>query len=218
MAAPGPLHPSATETQRKWRHPATPPRDGLVLGDRRVSRPFGGQPRPRHHPGRSLSQPLAVPLLENPAGTGAGGCPDLRQPSRAPAFPEPRPGQGCPSPRRGSAPFARCPGSSAAGCSGAALAPTCGCRRTGEASGGGGILPATPARAGQTPVQPALRLEGAPLLPPLHPPPPPGRSPALPWGDAAGSSPSLLGVRGPPAPPAGPHGASPHPSARTWGR
>lgn len=81
---------------------------------------------------------------------------------------------------------------------------------TGEASVGGDPPCKVPPRAGQTPVQPALRLEGAPLLPP--PSSSSSQEPCPPRGDAAGMPPrSVLGV--PPALPAGPYGAPrcPHP-------
>lgn len=219
VTAQGPLHPSAAP---RGGVPRRRPRDGLVLGHRGLSRPFGGQPRPRH----PEAGPSAKPRPRRCRRTRGEQSWRLPRPQGTSPSPGP-PGQGCPSPGRGSAPSAPRPGSRTGGSSGALPGPAAAGmlrRRPGthlwvqRSRGGlrGGILPAAPAPPGQTP---ALRLEGAPLLPPLHPPPPPpGRSPALARGDAAGSSPSPLGARGPPAPPAAPHGASPRPGARTWGR
>lgn len=58
---------------------------------------------------------------------------------------------------------------------------------TGEASVGGDPPCKVPLQAGQTPVQPALRLEGAPLLPP--PSSSSSQEPCPPRGDAAGMPP-----------------------------
>lgn len=190
---------------------------------------------------------LATPLLEDPSGTGARRRPDLSQPprtsvaSRCPG----RPAQGsrwlllCVT-RHGTLlhqgyrePHGKgaCLAKLLRGCSSTALAPTCGCSK-GRGSPGlrmGGDPPC------KLPPLPGL---GKPRcsrpcgwrVPPsflLHPPPPsPGRSPALPRGDAAGRAPSLLAARGPPHPRGSPRSIPlpstppppPTPSPRTWGR
>lgn len=55
MAAPGPLHPSDAGTRRRVAASRDAvPHDGLVLGDGRMSHPYEGKPRPRHHRAKSL--------------------------------------------------------------------------------------------------------------------------------------------------------------------
>lgn len=65
------------------------PCDGLVLGDARMSRPYGESRVPdTTEPGPSTN-PMAMLLLEDPVGTGAHGHPDLRRPPRASVLPKP---------------------------------------------------------------------------------------------------------------------------------
>lgn len=205
--APGPLHPSDTETQRQ----AQASRDAAHVrgscwatvachvpsGDSRVPDTTQAGPSANPWPRRCRRTPRG-PELE--AALTSGNLPEPRRsPSRVRAAHRPGEaqhpllgelhGQGALPGRAAAWMLRRRPGTHL----------WVQKSRGGLREGGSSLQP--PPRAGQTPVQPALRLEGAPLLPPLHPPPPPpGRSPALPWGDAAGSSPSLLGARGPPAP------------------
>lgn len=65
-----------------------------MLGDSRMSHPYEGEPCSQPPPSQvPLTNPLAVPLLEELAGIGARHHPDLSQPPRAPAFPAASAGQ-----------------------------------------------------------------------------------------------------------------------------